>query len=127
MNKITLSRGVRLRSNLGGYGRIVSDGVLKDSVFLKRYSIFQVLTFNLYTNTVIVSEDGTDRTISLDYDYIMESCDVLNTDYNGVVINGLAIIDTTKVNPEKPLLPIIIAGLIGLNTILTAILLFVKF
>lgn len=127
MNKVTLSRGVRLRSTLGGYGRIVENGVLGNSVFLKRYSVFQVLSFNLYTNTVIASEDGTNRTVSLEYDYIIENCEVLNTDYNGVVINGLAIIDTTKVNPEKPLLPIIIAGLIGLNTILTAILLFVKF
>ena len=80
MNKLIVTRGSLIKSVYGGYARIVEDGVLKHSVYVKKNTVYRVNTINLYTNTVIVVEEATKKALSLEYDYVIHSCELFNND-----------------------------------------------
>ena len=100
MDKITITRGSVLRSKHGGYGRSVEDGILKDARYIRKYTVFEVISINLYTQTVIAVNRATKESFSLDYDYLLNTCELLSTPKTAV-INGLSIINISKEKPVK--------------------------
>ena len=126
MDKLTVARGSLIRSVYSGYARIVEDGVLKQSVYVKKNTVYRVNTINLYTNTVIVVEEATKKVLSLEYDYVIHSCELLNHD-KSTVINGLAIIDITEDKSNPNLYTYILIGLGVVNILLAVIFACIKF
>ena len=126
MDKLTVARGSLIRSVYSGYARIVEDGVLKQSVYVKKNTVYRVNTINLYTNTVIVVEEATKKVFSLEYDYVIHSCELLNND-KSTVINGLAIIDITEDKSNLNLYTYILIGLGVVNILLAVIFACIKF
>ena len=126
MNKLTIARGSLIKSVYGGYARIVEDGVLKHSIYVKKNTVYRVNTINLYTNTVIVVEEATKKVLSLEYDYVINSCELLNHD-KSTVINGLAIIDITEDKRNPNLYTYILIGLGVVNILLSVIFACIKF
>jgi len=100
MDKITITRGSVLRSKYGGYGRIVEDGILKDARYIRKYTVFEVVSINLYTQTVIAVNKANKESFSLDYDYLLSTCELLSTPKTAV-INGLSIINISEEKPVK--------------------------
>lgn len=94
MKNITVARNSLIRSKFGGYGRIIEDGVVKNSVYIKKNTVFRINTFNLFTQTVVAIEEATGKAISLDYAYVL-GCDIVSNDKQ-TVINGMTIIDTAE-------------------------------
>lgn len=126
MNLMTLARGTLIRSIYGGYARIVEDGVLKNSVYVKKNTVYRVNTVNLYTDTIIVIEEATKRVLSLEYDYIIHSCELVNHD-NSTVVNGVALIDTYEDRTNPNLYTYILIGLGVINILLSVIFACIKF
>ena len=126
MNKLIVTRGSLIKSVYGGYARIVEDGVLKHSVYVKKNTVYRVNTINLYTNTVIVVEEATKKVLSLEYDYVIYSCEILNHD-KSTFVNGLAIIDITEDKSNPNLYTYILIGLGVINILLSVIFACIKF
>ena len=126
MDKLIVTRGSLIRSVYSGYARIVEDGVLKQSVYVKKNTVYRVNTINLYTNTVIVVEEATKKALSLEYDYVIHSCELLNHD-KSTVINGLAIVDITEDKSNPNLYTYILIGLGVVNILLAVIFACIKF
>lgn len=126
MNKLTVARGSLIKSVYGGYARTVEDGVLKHSVYVKKNTVYCVNTINLYTNTIIVIEEATKKVLSLEYDYVIHSCELLNHD-KSTVINGLAIIEINEDKSNPNLYTYILIGLGVVNILLSVIFACIKF
>ena len=92
MDKIFLARNAIIKSKFGGYGRVVEDGALGQCVYIKKYTTFTVISFNLYTQTVLLVNSETKDTVSVEYKYILENCDIVKQPKN-VLLDGIAIVD----------------------------------
>lgn len=126
MEMTTIARGTVIRSIYGGYARIVEDGVLKNSVYVKKNTVFRVSTINLYTQTVIAIDEATKRTLSLEYDYILNLCEVVTHD-KSTVVNGMAIVDTYENKSNPNIYTYILIGLGVINILLSVIFACIKF
>ena len=98
-NKILVYRNSTLRSKFGGYGRIVEESVVGKSVYIRKNTIFTVISINLWTQTILAVNQATKETISLEYDYILSNCEIVGNPKN-TIIDGVAIIDTSEQKPE---------------------------
>lgn len=127
MNKVNITRNSILRSKFGGYARLIKDGVLGESIYVKKNTVFRVSTLNLFTQTVIAINEATKVVVSLDYDYIINSCDLINTENTSEVINGLAIVDLTESNGNPNMYTYVLIALGCINIILSVLFACVKF
>ena len=126
MINITIARNSIIRSKFGGYGRIIEDGVVKNSVYVKKNTVFRISTFNLFTQSVVAIEEATGRALSLEYDYIL-NCEIVSNDKQ-TVINGMTVIDTAEDKKDYNNLCIILnVVLSAVCCLLLLILLVVKF
>ena len=122
MDKVVIARGTLIRNKNGGYARVVEDGVLGESVYVRKYTVFRVSTINLYTQTVIVTVESTGKVLSLEYDFILKNCEIASHD-KSTVVNGMAIVDINKeVDFEIQRLLYIVIGLLGTILLLTIVL-----
>ena len=123
-DKLMVYRGATLRSRFGGYGKIVEDSVIGGSRYIRKNTVFNVVSINLWTQSILAVNIATKDTLSLDYDYILENCEVIGNPVN-TVIDGVAIIDTTKetqgVNWLKVLSILTLLNFIGICVILLAL------
>lgn len=101
MDKIFLARNAIIKSKFGGYGRVVEGGALGQCVYIKKYTTFTVISFNLYTQTVLLVNSETKDTVSVEYKYILENCDIVKQPKN-VLLDGIAIVDLNE-GKEKTL------------------------
>lgn len=95
MDKIFLSRNAVIRTKFGGYGRLMEENSLGKAVYIKKYTVFTVISFNLHTQTVLAVNQATKETVSLEYSFIIENCEIVKQ-CDHVVINAVAIVDTTE-------------------------------
>jgi hypothetical protein len=105
-DKILVYRNATLRSIYGGYGRIVEDSVVGNSVYIRKNTVFTVVSINLWTQSILAVNQATKETLSLEYDYILNNCEVAGNPKN-TIIDCVAIIDTTEQKPEFNLLKLI--------------------
>ena len=126
MRNITVARNSLIRSKFSGYGRIIEDGVVKNSVYVKKNTVFRISTFNLFTQSVVAIEEATGRALSLEYDYIL-NCEIISNDKQ-TVINGMTVVDTSEDKKDYNNLCIILnAAFSAVCCLLLLILLGVKF
>ena len=126
MIKQTVARGSLIRSEHGGYVRLVKDGVLQQTIYVKKNTVFRVNTINLYTQSVIAIEEATGRAMSLDYDYILENCVVLSHKQTPV-LEGIAVVDMGEEQKGPCIYTKILIGLGILNVLLSVLFNCIKF
>lgn len=95
-DKMILARNTLIRSVSGGYGRILEESELKDYVYIRKNTVMRVFSFNLYTQTVLVTNIATKQTYSLDYDYLLECCDIVKAPDN-VVLDAISIVNVCPI------------------------------
>ena len=95
LDKLTVTRNSVLRSRFGGYGRIMEDSVVGDTRYIRKNTVFTVISINLWTDTILAVNQATKGTYSLEYDYIIENCEVIDIPKN-TILDSIAIIDTTE-------------------------------
>lgn len=121
INKILLTRNDTIRNIYGGYARVLgSEGELGPYKYIRKGALFTVISFNLYTRTVLAVNQETKETFSLEYDYLLENCRVLGPLKNKV-LDAVAIFNISQ--PEQPernydVLTAILAGLANFFLIL---------
>lgn len=122
-DKMILARNTLIRSVSGGYGRILEESELKDYVYIRKNTVMRVFSFNLYTQTVLVTNIATKQTYSLDYDYLLECCDIAKTPDN-VVLDAISIVNVCPIkefeDAYKKTLSLIITAVLFLATLIVA-------
>ena len=99
-NKVVLVRGCTLRTVRGGYGRVVEDGLITYPTYLPRGTVLTVLSFDLYSKTVIVKDDVVHKSVALEYSFVLDDCVVTKVDKQ-TFINALVLVDPTDNRPKE--------------------------
>ena len=114
--KKVIARNSTLLVKKEGTGRVIIDGRLADDISLPVGTNLVVDSFNMYTNTVIARTFG--KTVSLDYDFIMNN--VLVGNEKEQVIQAICIMDRAheivNVSTISYILLVIIAFILGVNS-----------
>ena len=114
--KKVIARNSTLLVKKEGTGRVIIDGRLADDISLSIGTNLVVDSFNMYTNTVIARTFG--KTVSLDYDFIMNN--VLVGNEKEQVIQAICIMDRAheivNVSTISYILLVIIAFILGVNS-----------
>lgn len=114
--KKVIARNSTLLIKKEGTGRVIIDGRLAEDISLPIGTNLVVDSFNMYTNTVIARTFG--KTVSLDYDFIMNN--VLVGNEKEQVIQAICIMDRAheivNVSTISYILLVIIAFILGVNS-----------
>ena len=114
--KKVIARNSTLLVKKEGTGRVIIDGRLAEDISLPIGTNLVVDSFNMYTNTVIARTFG--KTVSLDYDFIMNN--VLVGNEKEQVIQAICIMDRAHeivtVSTISYILLVIIAFILGVNS-----------
>ena len=114
--KKVIARNSTLLVKKEGTGRVIIDGRLAEDISLPIGTNLVVDSFNMYTNTVIARTFG--KTVSLDYDFIMNN--VLVGNEKEQVIQAICIMDRAheivNVSTISYILLVIIAFILGVNS-----------
>ena len=121
MDKMILARNTKIRAISGGYGRLLEESELKGHVYIRKNTIMTVISFNLYTQTVLAVNSATSETYSLEYDYLLENCEIISAPKNSV-IEAISIVNVCPVkeyeNVYKQAVIFASAALIYLSTLI---------
>ena len=123
-DKMILARNTLLRSVSGGYGRILEESELKAYVYIRQNTVMRVFSFNLYTQTVLATNIATNQTYSLDYDYLLECCDIAKNPEN-VVLDAISIVNVCPVkefeDSYKKILNVVIVAVLFLSALIVGL------
>ena len=76
--------------------RLLEESELKGHVYIRKNTIMTVISFNLYTQTVLAVNSATSETYSLEYDYLLENCEIVSAPKNSV-IEAISIVNVCPV------------------------------
>lgn len=103
-DKVVVARNATLRTKQGGYAQIVEDSVLKQHVYLKKYTVMTVISISLYTQTILAVDSATKQTYSLDYDFILENCEIIKQPNS--LVDAVSIVNVSDVKSKKDYFPL---------------------
>lgn len=120
-SKIIITRNDTIRTIYGGYGRTLEpEGNLGPFRYIRKGTFFTVISFNLYTQTILAVNQETKETFSLEYAYILENCRLIDPPKNKVIdaiaITNIAPIEEKDIDCSVPTL--ILAGLANILLLL---------